>query len=197
MRALVAAVVVFGATHAGAEPLPPGAIGLVSGAVAGSGPYGTLLGHGYLLDGSRIPFIGLQASWQPTNTERRIGWTLRWSTLFGSLYGGNAARVEDPVRTVQMDLTIGVRVRPWTTPTRYLTFRAGGELFRSNEPIPMSTTENNLAEGDRTFVGGIASIGIDQYIGPFMLNVDVQYGLIAPNSPTELALLIGFSKTGP
>ncbi len=197
MRVLVVAAVVLGAARAGAEPMPSGAIGVVSGAVAGSGRYNKLIGYGDLFDSGRIPFIGIQASWQPTVTERRIGWTIRWATLFGTLYGGDAERVEQPLHTVQMDLTIGIRVRPWTTPTRYLTLRAGGELFRSNEPIPMSVGEDNLAEGDRAFVGGIASVGIDQYVGGFLFNIDVQYGLISPGSPTELALLIGFAKTGP
>jgi hypothetical protein len=130
-------------------------------------------------------------------TTRHVGWTIRWATLFGTLYSGDAERVEAPLHTTQMDLTVGLRARPWTTLSRYLTFRIGGELFRSNEPIPMTVGEPNLAEGDRTFVGGIASIGIDQYVGPFMVNVDVQYGLISTGVPTELALLIGIAKTGP
>ena len=196
MRVL-AAVILCGAATAAAEPLPPGAIGVVTGAIAGSGPYHPLIGEGYLLDASRIPFIGLQASWQPTQTERRWGWTIRAATLFGSLYGGDAERVEMPLHTVQMDLTLGLRARPWTTPSRYLTFRAGGELMRSNEPIPTFPGEQNLTEGDRTFVGGVASVGLDQYVGPFMFSLDVQYGLIYPGAPTELALLIGFAKTGP
>jgi hypothetical protein len=93
-----------------------------------------------------------------------------------------------------MDLTAGMRFRPWTTPRRYLTARVGAELLRTNEPIPDSDEPG--AEMRRAFVGGIASVGFDQYIYDFMLSVDVRYGLIG-DGPSQLALLVGFGVTGP
>jgi hypothetical protein len=170
MPALAAAALVLGSTLASAEPLPSGAIGVVTGAISGTGADAKRLGAGYYQ-------FGAQASWQPTTTERRWGWTLRWATLFGALYGGSAAHVESALHTVQMDLTIGVRVRPWATPSRYLTFRGGGELLRANEPI--------------------ASVGLDQYVAGFMLDVDVRYGFIAGGGPAELALMLGVAFAGP
>jgi hypothetical protein len=144
-------------------------------------------------DAKRLGFgfhqFGMQASWQPTSTDRWYGWTVRWGTLFGILYGGSAAQVEPQLHTVQLDLTAGVRFRPWSSPSRYLTARAGGEFFRANEPIPPLMR--------RSFVGGIASVGIDQYVGGFMFNVDVRYGLFGNENPTELALLVGVGLTGP
>jgi len=185
MRALVAAAVVCAAT-ASAEPLPSGAIGVVTGAVSGTGADAKRLGAGYYQ-------FGAQASWQPTTTERRWGWTLRWATLFGALYGGSAAHVESALHTVQMDLTIGVRVRPWATPSRYLTFRGGGELLRANEPI---ATADSMT-GQRAFYGAIASVGLDQYLAGFMLNIDVRYGLIGGGGPASLALMLGIGFAGP
>ncbi|HEY5922925.1 MAG TPA: hypothetical protein VIV11_14700, partial [Kofleriaceae bacterium] len=99
------------------------------------------------------------------------------------------AQVDSELHTMQMDLTLGLRFRPWNTASRYLTVRAGGELLRSNEPIPPLM--------QRAFVGGIASVGLDQYVGTFMFNVDVRYGLIGNEGPRELALLIGVGLTGP
>ncbi len=115
--------------------------------------------------------------------------------MFGALYGGSAARVEPSLHPVQMDLTLGIRVRPWSTRSRYLTFRGGGELLRANEPIV--TGAMSSASGQRAFYGAIASIGIDQYAGGFLFDIDVRYGMIGGGGPQELALLLGIAFTGP
>ena len=188
MRAvgLVAIVALVLPTAAPADPLPSGAIGVVTGAVGGTGADAKRLGAGYYQ-------FGMQASWQPTTTERRLGWTLRWATLFGSMYGGTASHIESALHTVEMDLTLGIRFRPWATPSRYLTLRGGGELLRANEPIP---TADSMT-GHRTFYGAIASIGLDQYAAGFLFDVDVRYGMIGGTGPADLALLIGVAFTGP
>lgn len=169
------------ARAAAADPLPAGALGVVFGGMSGTGEDAKRIGGGYYQ-------FGMQASWQPTTTDRKLGWTVRWATMFGTLYGGNAAMIDTSLKTVQMDLTLGARLRPWASTSRYLTLRGGGELMRINEPIP--------PKNQRAFVGGIASIGLDQYISGFLLSVDVRYGLIAAN-PSEIALLVGFGITGP
>jgi hypothetical protein len=174
-----AAAVVGPSASVSAEPLPPGALGLIIGADSGTGEDAKRLGAGYR--------FGLQASWQPTTTERRLGWTLRWATMFGAMYGGSAATI-DTIRTVQIDLTLGLRIRPWGSSTRFLTVRGGGELLRVNEPVPPTD--------QRAFLGGIASVGLDQYLAGWLLSVDVRYGLIGSN-PRELALLIAFGPGGP
>ena len=165
-----------------AEELPPGTIGFVFGVLSGTGADAKRLGFGFYQ-------FGMQAAWQPQSTDRRWGPTVRWGTMFGTLYNGTAAQVDSQLHTMQMDLSVGLRFRPWATPSRYLTARVGGELLRSNEPIPPLM--------QRAFVGGIASVGLDQYIGSFMFNVDVRYGLIANEGPRELALLLGVGLTGP
>jgi hypothetical protein len=165
-----------------ADELPPGTIGFVFGVLSGTGADAKRLGFGYYQ-------FGMQASWQHTNTDNWWGWSIRAGTMFGTLYGGSAAQIDTALHTMQMDLTVGIRFRPWKTPSRYLTARVGGELLRSNEPIPPLM--------NRAFVGGIASVGLDQYVGGFMFNVDVRYGLIAKEGPSELALLVGVGLTGP
>lgn len=185
-RALVAALVVALACPAAAEPMPPGSIGIVTGTVAGTGADAKRLGVGF--------YYGGHAAWQPTDTDRRYGYTLRWSTMLGRLYGAEAAQIENQLQTVQMDLTVGARFRPWSTPRRYLTARIGAELLRANEPIPLSDEPGGAMQ--RAFVGGIASLGFDQYIYNFLLSVDVRYGLIG-DGPNQLALLVGFGVTGP
>lgn len=185
-RALIATAVVgalaLGAVPAVADPLPQGTIGFMFGVLSGTGADAKRLGYGFYQ-------FGMQAAWQPTFTERPWGWTLRWGTMFGTLFDGSAAQIDTQLHTMQMDLSVGLRYRPWQTPSRYLTARVGGELLRANEPIPPLM--------QRSFVGGIASVGLDQYVGGFMFNVDVRYGLIAPDAPTSVAVIVGVGLTGP
>ncbi len=177
--AIVLAVGMAG-SPASAEPLPPGSIGIVIGAISGAGADAKELGFGYLLGG--------QAAWQPMSTERRVGPSIKTSVLFGTMYSANAARTSDQLLTLQMDLLVGVRIRPSTSPRRYLTARAGGALFRANQVIP--------PDMQRAFAGPIASVGLEQYLSGWLFNVDVRYGLIG-TGPTELGIVFGVAKTGP
>jgi hypothetical protein len=167
---------------ASADKLPSGTIGFMFGVLSGTGADAKRLGFGFYQ-------FGMQASWQHTDTASRWGWSLRAATMFGTLYGGDAAQIDAQLHTMQMDLMVGLRFRPWETPSRYLTARVGGELLRTNEPIPPLM--------QRAFVGGIASVGLDQYLGGFMFNVDVRYGMIGNDGPRELALILGVGLTGP
>ena len=80
MRAAIAigvvGVTLVAVRPAMAEKLPSGAMGLIVGAVAGTGPDANRLGVGY------IDVLSFQAAWQPMDSEQRIGWTMRWSTIF-------------------------------------------------------------------------------------------------------------------
>lgn len=178
MRCLVVLALV--ASTAAADPLPPGSLGVAAGVPSGTGADAKRIGVGYT--------FGFQAAWQPMNTDNRAGWAIRWGTFFGNYYAGSAAQVESSLRTVQMDFTGGIRVRPWSAPTNYLTLRGGAELFRTNEPLSMGT--------QRSFIGGIAEVGYEHYFGGVLLDVDVRYGLIG-SQPNNVALLIGVSLTGP
>jgi len=188
MRSLLGALVLVAATTSAAfsEPLPSGTIGPVFGVTSGTGADAKRLGYG-------IYAFGLQASWQPMSTEHKRGWSLRWATMFGRLYDGSAAAIGDELLTVQMDVMAGIRVRPWATPRRYLTFRVGGEILRVDQPIPRTSGDMDT---HRNFVGGIASVGLDQYLGGFMLDIDVRYGMIA-TGPAQIAVLVGIGFTGP
>jgi hypothetical protein len=178
MRALVVLALV--AATASADPLPPGAIGAVVGVPAGTGADAKKLGVGYT--------FGFQAAWQPMNTDRRLGWAVRWGTFFGNYYSGSAARIDSSVRTVQMDFTAGLRFRPWDTPSSYVTLRGGAEFFRANEPLPPLM--------QRSFVGGITEVGYEHVGGWYLLDVDVRYGLLG-SQPSNVAVLVGFSVVGP
>src|SRR3954470_21843114 len=98
MKALLALVAL--STVAAADPLPPGSLGLVTGATSGTGADAKVLGAGYYQ-------FGAQIAWQPMNTDRHVGWAVRWATMFGSFYNGSAAQIESTLRTVQMDFTAG------------------------------------------------------------------------------------------
>jgi len=177
--AAVAVAATAGWGHA--DPLPSGSIGGVFGVGGGTGRYASSLGMGY--------FRGGQAAWQPMNPERRIGWSLKWSCLFGTMYSADSARVDIYLRTLQMDFMAGIRIRPGANPRRYLALRGGVELLRSNEPVQ--------PDSSRAFVGPVAAAAVEQYaFGAFLFNVDVRYGLIG-SGPAEIALLIGASFSLP
>jgi hypothetical protein len=184
MRVL-AAIAALGAlgAPAAAEPLPPGSLGLSVGAVSGTGIDANRLGFGYQ--------VGGQAAWQPIATENRIGWGLKWSVVFGTMYDAGAASVGDTLKTLHMDLMLGVRVRPGLNPSRYLTLRAGGQLLRANQVVSQSPTSM-----ERAFVGGVASVGFDQYAYGFLFNLDVRVDQVG-TGPTIIALVLGAGKTGP
>lgn len=170
------------AAPARAEPLPAGSLGIMAGAGGGTGQYARSLGLGYYQ-------FGAQAAWQPMTTDQRLGWSLKWSFLFGTMYGADSARIDLNLRTLQMDFLAGLRVRPGESRTRYLALRGGVELLRSNEPIQ--------PDNKRAFVGPVADAGFEQYLfGAVLFNVDVRYGLIG-SGPTEVALLIGASLSVP
>jgi len=182
-RAIVAATVagaLLTSAAAHAEELPPGSLGVVIGLISGTGANARALGFGYLLGG--------QATWQPTSTESRMGWSVKSSVVFGTMYSADAARINDELLTLQMDLMVGIRIRPGNSPSRYVSARVGGALFRANQVVP--------PEMQRAYAGAVASIGLDQYVSGWMFNADVRYGLIG-TGPTELGLVLGVSKTGP
>ncbi|MEO8703516.1 MAG: hypothetical protein ABI867_25940 [Kofleriaceae bacterium] len=181
MRALL--IVVLLARAAAAESLPSGSMGIIVGAVAGTGPDANRLGYGYLEP------LSFHAAWQPMRTESRVGWAVRWTTMFTSTYGASAAEVAD-LQTMQMDFTLGLRVRPWGNVRRYLTVRGGPALFRANQTIPPKM--------QRAFIGPVASIGFEQYlIGTLLLlDFDVRYGLIG-DAPTQIVFTAGLSIAGP
>jgi hypothetical protein len=170
------------ALPARAEPLPSGSIGIMFGAGGGTGRYARSLGLGYYQ-------FGAQGAWQPMTTERRIGWSLKWSFVFGTMYDAESSRVDLRLRTLQMDFLAGLRIRPGESRRRYLALRGGVELLRANEPIQ--------PDGKRVFVGPVADAAIEQYaFGAVLFNVDVRYGLIGAG-PAEIALLVGASISVP
>jgi hypothetical protein len=170
------------AAPAHAEPLPSGSLGVVFGAGGGTGKYAHQLGLGYYQ-------FGGQAAWQPMTTEQRIGWSIKWSFVFGTMYGADSARIDAYLRTLQMDLMAGLRLRPGTNPRRYLALRGGVELFRANQVVE--------PDHQRAFAGPVAAAALEQYaFGTFLFNVDVRYGLIGAG-PAEIALLVGASIAVP
>lgn len=178
--AVALAIVVAAAPPAAGETLPPGSLGVVIGAASGLGIDANRLGFGYQ--------IGGEAAWQPMSTEQRLGWAVKWSFVFGTMYDAEAASVDNELRTLHMDLLLGVRLRPGSNPSRYLTLRAGGELLRANQVVPPKM--------QRAYAGAVASIGVDQYAYGLLFNVDVRVTQVG-TGPSVIALMFGAGKAGP
>ncbi|HLL20486.1 MAG TPA: hypothetical protein VK427_00060 [Kofleriaceae bacterium] len=196
MRRAASVLVLWAAAAASAraEPLPPGSIGLVGALASGTFADASRLGYGYQL--------GAQAAWQPMRTENRLGFSMKWSFVFGTMYEANVARVSDELLTFQMDVMAGVRIRPGASAARYLTLRVGPQLMRTNQVIPAMDDTSQ-----RAFVGAVASVGVDWYAGIPWLGGQFLYSLEARlcqidipgvrSSPTTLAVMFGLGKTGP
>jgi hypothetical protein len=182
MRVFAAVIVLLVTSRAGADNLPSGSMGLMLGGVAGTGADAKRLGVGY------VEPLSFYAAWHPMTTERRVGWELRWNTIFTANYSADAAQVAD-LQTMQMDLMLGVRVRPGDNPRRYLVARGGAGLFRANQSIPPKM--------ERAFVGPVASAGFQQYLFGtlLMIDIDVRYGLIT--GPSQITFTAGLSINGP
>lgn len=180
MRFVLVMAAVLIATPASADPLPPGSIGGGIGIASGTGADAKRLGIGYV-------FVA-QAAWQPMDTSQRLNWAAKWSAAFGTMKYADAARIGSDLLTLKMDLMPGVRIRPGVSPSRYITLRAGGVLLRTDQLIAPKMS--------RSFVGAIASIGVDQYISGLLLSFDLRYSMIG-TGPSELALVVTLAKTGP
>jgi len=182
LAAIIGLAIGLAAPAARAEPLPSGSLGIMFGAGSGTGRYARSLGLGYYQ-------FGAQAAWQPMTTEQRIGWSLKWSFAFGTMYDADSAQIDANLRTLQMDFLAGLRIRPGESRLRYLALRGGVELFRANEPIQ--------PDGQRAFVGPVADLAVEQYaFGAVLFNADVRYGLVG-SGPSEAAILIGASISVP
>ncbi|MGE0398812.1 MAG: hypothetical protein AB7T06_19040 [Kofleriaceae bacterium] len=169
------------ARTATADPLAPGSIGGFVGAGSGTGADAKRLGYGYL--------FGAHAAWQPMDSSQRLNWSAKWSLMFGTMRDADAARINSDLLILKMDFMPGIRLRPGVDPSRYITLRAGGMIMRTDQIIPSKMT--------RTFVGPIASIGVDQYVSSCCLvNLDLRYSMIG-TGPSELGLVFGFAFTGP
>ena len=191
---LVALLVMTAAPRAHAERLPAGSIGLAGALASGTFADASRLGYGYQ--------IGAHAAWQPMRTTNRFGFSAKWSFVFGTMYDASSVRVGDQLLTFQMDLMAGLRIRPGTDASRYVTLRLGPQLMRTNQVIPTMDDETQ-----RAFIGAVASIGLDQYGGlpwlggRFLYSVELRLCQIdiptVRTSPTTLAIMFGLGKTGP
>lgn len=159
---------------AAADELPPGTIGAVVGAQAGTSGSYTSLGVGAA--------YGLSAAWQPIADDKRVGWGVRCSVLFGYFPDASSAPVSGVLRLVELDLVARLRIAPTARPGRYLTAGLGASLLRSNEPIK--------PDNQRAFAGPIATFGYEHNAwGSALLGIDVRYGIIE-TGPTSIGLLV-------
>lgn len=166
------------AGEARAEDVPAGTLGAVVGTQAGTAGAYQRVGIGVV--------YGLTAAWQPMREEQRIGWGVRWSTLFGYFPAADAAPVNGVLRLVQMDLVARLRVAPTLKPGRYLTIGVGGSLERSSEPVCRA----GVGCATRSFAGPVATLGYEHNAwGAALIGLDLRYGPIEA-VPASIGLLV-------
>ena len=162
--------------YAETDRLPSTTIGGTLGIVAGAGPSAKPLGVGFAL--------GISAAVQPMRADQRLGWSIRWSSLFqyqNLLTDATAARVSPDLRLFQVDVSFRARFAPAGSGT-YLTGGIGVALLRANQPIQ--------PDNQRLWSGGFATIGVDRYVlNGVLLSLDARFGLIG-TGPTTIATLV-------
>ena len=162
--------------HAETDRLPSTSIGATVGIVAGAGPSAKPLGIGFAW--------GFSAAVQPMRADQRLGWSIRWSSLFqyqNLLTDATAARVSVDLRLFQIDLSLRARFAPVGSGT-YLTGGVGVALLRANQPVQ--------PDNQRLWSGGFATLGVDRYVlNGVLLSLDARFGLIG-TGPTTIATLL-------
>jgi hypothetical protein len=173
------ALVAAGAGGALADEVPAGTLGAVFGTEAGTSGAYQQVGIGVV--------YGLTAAWQPMKEDQRIGWGVRWTTLFGYFPAADAAPVNGVLRLVQMDLVARLRVAPTLKPGRYLTVGVGASLERSSEPVCRGGSERCAT---RSFAGPVATLGYEHNAwGAVLIGLDLRYGPIEA-VPASIGLLV-------
>jgi len=166
-----------GEARAESDRLPSTSLGVTTGVVAGAGPSAKPLGVGFAL--------GFAAALQPMRSDQRLGWSLRWSSLFqyqNILSNATAARISGDVRLYQADVVFRGRFAPTDRSGTYLTAGVGLSLLRSNQPVP--------PDSQRVWAGAIVTLGVDRYVwSGVLLSLDTRFGLIG-NGPTTIATLL-------
>ncbi len=159
------------------DRLPSTTIGATLGLVAGAGPSAKPLGIGFAW--------GFSAAVQPMRADQRLGWSVRWSSLFqyqNLLTDATAARVSADLRLFQIDVSFRARFAPTGRSGTYLTGGIGVAMLRANQPIQ--------PDNQRLWAGGFATLGVDRYVlKGMLLSLDARFGLIG-TGPTTIATLL-------
>jgi hypothetical protein len=178
---VVAAALAASAGPARADDLPSGMFGAVFGVRQGTGPVTRQFGFGALW--------GMEAGWQPMTTQQRIGWSIKWRTLFSGFWSNEPANLTNELRVLEMDAGVGIRITPKPGSLRYLDLGGGAALMRSN--VPLLPDSCNPPIGCRAFYGPYASAGLEQFVsGNVMLTFEIRVGLIG-TGPATLSAITG------
>jgi len=161
---------------AAAEKLPSGKIGLLMGVRQGLGE----LGHFSL-----GPTGGVEAGWQPTNTDRRFSFGVAWSVLWGYQWPGTSSQNASSLASREMALGLRVRILVSHDSPAFLAFHAAASTLRTSVPVP--------PDDKRSYWGGFVGFGGEAYLaGRYLLEVQGRVSQIV-GGPTSLILLVGFS----
>ena len=177
LRALVATALIGSSTPAVADSLPAGRFGVVAGARTGVGALGDRFGWG--------PVWGMEAGYNPADTERDWSFGVAWSVLWG-YFGADRPEVSDGSLWL-LEMNLGGRVRRLVGEANqaYLVGSMGLTLLRTNTPIP--------PDNERSYVGPYAGIGLEGYANSkYLLSFEVRYGVFA-GGPGSLSIWAGFS----
>ncbi len=179
-----------GAAEAGTEPvdpapadegeLPSGKFGLLAALRQNIGELGESYGFGWLW--------GFEAGYQPTRQGQLFSFGLDWSVLFGRAYASRSTIADDPLLIVEMSFGTRVRTALGEEAPRFLVGSAGATVLRTSVPVP--------PDQERLYVGGYAGLGLEQYVGNWLLGLDARFGLFG-SGPSGLTLLFSVSSGSP
>ncbi len=175
--ALVVAVLCAAAAPAGADELPAGRFGVIAGARTGTGALGDRFGFG--------PVWGMEAGYNPADTERNWSFGVAWSVLWGWFRADRPSVNDGSLWLLEMNFGGRVRRRLGATSQAYLVGNVGVTVLRTNTPIP--------PDDKRSYLGPYAGIGVEGYASAkYLVSFEARYGVFA-GGPGSLSFLLGFS----
>src|SRR5262245_51595074 len=179
MRTRAALVAILGSVAAHAAPAaadapPSGMIGPVVGVRSGIGAVGPEFNVGGLW--------GIEAGWQPIAATRRIGYAIRWRTLFSGYWSGDNSNIADELRVVEMDLGFYGRFAPAAGKPRYIDLGAGWSLLRSNVPL--------APDARRSYQGPYIGFGLEQLVSA-SASVSIELRVGELTGPDTVSALLG------
>ena len=175
-QAVAVAALMGVAVPAAADELPAGRFGVVGGPRLGNGAFGDRFGWGWVW--------GMEAGYNPTDTDRNWSFGLAWSVSWG-WFGADRPEINDGSLWL-LEMSFGTRVRRLLgeTSQAFLVGNVGVTVLRTNTPIP--------PENERSYWGPYAGIGVEGYAGSKLVGLEARYGVFA-GGPGSLSILVGFS----
>jgi hypothetical protein len=180
--ALTAAALAASPSHARADELPRGRLGVVTGVRNATDGLATDFGLGFV--------FGFDAAWELVPRDR-WGIGVHWAVLFTRFdlfgYGVDPASVTGSLNLVELDAGLRTRFAPLPGGDRSLFVTAGAAALRTNIRIG--------GDDDRSQVGAYVGMGLEMRIaGSLLGSFEIRHSFV--HTPDTITAMFGFALGG-